>query len=49
MMDILNVRQLGKCAHDSLQVYVARRLAVILHRIWVEGTDFRWTGQVAAP
>jgi len=30
-------------------VALARRLAVILHRIWVEGTEFRWTGQVAAP
>ncbi len=24
-------------------VAVARRLAVILHRIWVDGTEFRWT------
>ena len=24
-------------------VALARRLAVILHRIWVDGTDFRWT------
>ena len=23
-------------------VAVARRLAVILHRMWVDGTDFRW-------
>jgi transposase len=30
-------------------VALARRLAVILHRIWVESTEFRWTGQVAAP
>jgi transposase len=30
-------------------VALARRLAVILHRIWVDGTEFRWTGQVAAP
>ncbi len=30
-------------------VALARRLAVILHRIWVDGTEFRCTGQVAAP
>ena len=29
-------------------VALARRLAVILHRIWVDGTEFRWTQQTAA-
>src|SRR6202050_3511724 len=29
-------------------VAVARRLAVILHRMWVDGTDFRWTRPEAA-
>jgi transposase len=30
-------------------VALARRLAVIMHRIWVDGTEFRWTReQVAA-
>ena len=28
-------------------VALARRLAVILHRIWVDGTEFRWTRDVA--
>jgi transposase len=28
-------------------VALARRLAVILHRIWVDGTEFRWTREVA--
>ena len=23
-------------------VAVARRLAVVLHRMWTDGTDFRW-------
>jgi hypothetical protein len=27
---------------------LARRLAVILHRIWVDGTEFRWTRGTAA-
>jgi transposase len=25
----------------------ARRLAVIVHRIWVDGTEFRWTMEAA--
>ena len=29
-------------------VGLARRLAVILHRIWVDGTEFRWTRDHAA-
>jgi transposase len=29
-------------------VALARRLAVIMHRIWVNGTEFRWTREVAA-
>ncbi len=27
-------------------VALARRLAVIMHRIWVDGTEFRWTREV---
>ena len=27
---------------------LARRLAVIMHRIWVDGTEFRWTREEAA-
>ena len=28
-------------------VALARRLAVIMHRIWADGTEFRWTREVA--
>ena len=28
-------------------IAVARRLAVILHRMWVDGTEFRWTREQA--
>jgi transposase len=28
-------------------VAVARRMAVVMHRIWVDGTEFRWTRDVA--
>jgi transposase len=29
-------------------VALVRRLAVIMHRIWVDGTEFRWTREAAA-
>ena len=29
-------------------VALARRLAVIMHRIWVDRTEFRWTREVVA-
>jgi len=29
-------------------VALARRLAVILHRMWVDGTDFRWSNAATA-
>jgi hypothetical protein len=28
-------------------VALARRIAVILHRMWVDGTDFRWSNETA--
>jgi transposase len=31
------------------RVAVARKLAVILHRMWVDGSQFRWGKQAAAP
>jgi transposase len=30
-------------------VALARRLAVVMHRIWVDGTEFRWTKEEAVP
>jgi transposase len=30
------------------RVAVARKLAVVLHRMWVDGTDFRWSAKEAA-
>jgi hypothetical protein len=26
----------------AAKVALARRLAVVMHRMWVDGTDFRW-------
>jgi transposase len=31
------------------QIAVARRLAVIMHRMWLDGTDFRWQREPDAP
>ncbi len=31
------------------QIAVARRLAVIIHRKWLDGTDFRWQREPDAP
>jgi transposase len=31
------------------RVAVARKLAVILHRMWIDGSEFRWGKQAAAP
>ncbi|MFZ3326399.1 MAG: IS110 family transposase, partial [Methylocella sp.] len=28
-------------------VALARRLAVIMHRMWSDGTEFRWTTEMA--
>ena len=30
------------------KVAVARKLAVILHRMWVDGTEFSWSKEAAA-
>ncbi|HTO62970.1 MAG TPA: IS110 family transposase, partial [Bradyrhizobium sp.] len=29
-------------------VALARRLAVVMHRIWADGTEFRWSKEAAA-
>src|SRR5580704_3952923 len=31
------------------KVAVARKLAVILHRMWVDGTEFKWSAKEVAP
>ena len=40
----------GDARHRGMKraiVAVARRLAVIMHRRWVDGTEFRWTREEA--
>ena len=29
--------------HKRTVVAVARKLAVVMHRMWIDGTEFRWT------
>jgi transposase len=36
-----------RCGMKKAIVALARRLAVIMHRIWVDGTEFRWTREAA--
>jgi transposase len=36
------------CGMKKAIVALARRLAVIMHRIWVDGTEFQWTREVVA-
>ena len=35
------------CGMKKAIVALARRLAVIMHRVWVDGTAFRWTREIA--
>jgi transposase len=37
-----------RCVMKKAIVALARRMAVIMHRMWVDGTEFRWTREVAA-
>ena len=39
--------QIGRLEKKAI-VALARRLAVIMHRIWVDGTEFRWTREAVA-
>jgi transposase len=42
------VRLARRIGAKKARVALARKLAVILHRIWLEGTSFQWTKQAAA-
>jgi transposase len=46
---VSNARRRGQAPRDEKAIVaLARRLAVIMHRIWVDGTEFRWTREQAA-
>ena len=38
---------LGDEDRQASRLALARRLAVIMHRVWVDGTAFRWTREIA--
>jgi hypothetical protein len=46
----VSVKETSICIVDDTGriVALARRLAVIMHRIWVDGTEFRWAREQAA-
>jgi len=41
-------RLVNKVGPKKARVALARKLAVILHRIWVDGSEFRWSKEEAA-
>jgi transposase len=41
-------RLVNKVGPKKARVALARKLAVILHRIWVDGTEFRWSKEATA-
>jgi transposase len=44
--DAWAMRVAKRAGMKKAKVALARKLAVVLHRMWVDGTEFRWT---AAP
>ena len=42
------IRLMKRVGATKAKVAVARKLAVILHRMWIDGTEFRWTKGAAA-
>ena len=47
VVDSLKALDLERPIREAI-VALARRLAVIMHRIWTDGSEFRWTRQEAA-
>lgn len=42
------LRLARRAGMQKAKVAVARKLAVILHRMWIDGADFHWGKEVAA-
>ena len=42
------LRLARRTSFNKAKVAVARKLAVILHRMWCDGTEFQWTKEAAA-
>jgi transposase len=43
------MRLAKRCGIRNANVAVARKLAIILHRLWVDETEFNWSTKKAAP
>jgi transposase len=39
------MRVAGRAGMKKAKVALARKLAVVMHRMWVDGTEFRWTAE----
>jgi transposase len=42
------MRLAQRIGSKKARVALARKLAVLMHRVWVGGTEFRWSKEVAA-
>jgi transposase len=42
------IRLAKRSGAKKSKVALARKLATLLHRLWQDGTTFRWTAQAAA-
>jgi len=42
------LRVAGRAGMKKARVALARKLAVILHRMWIDGTSFRWSATTVA-
>ena len=42
---VLGMRVAKRSSLRKAKVAVARKLAVILHRMWVDGTEFNWSSK----
>ena len=41
--EVLGVKLVKRNGLRKAKVAVARKLAVILHRMWIDGTEFNWS------
>jgi hypothetical protein len=48
LRSVSGIRLAKTRGHRRAVIAVARKLAVILHRMWVDGTVFRWGAQEEA-
>jgi transposase len=42
------VRLVKRIGQKKARVAMARKLSVVLHRMWADGTEFRWTAKDTA-